>query len=103
MEDKSEYDERHPRGDELVLIVEVSDSSSRFDLSVKNALHARAVVPEYWVLDVSRRLLTIHRELEQAGYSQLIEIAEQEYVSIGDSQTLVSTLLPQKPVQNPPL
>lgn len=95
-EDKLEYDERHPCGDELVLIVEVSDSSSRFDLSVKAALYARAGVPEYWVLDVPRRILVTHRGLEQGTYNQRTEVAEHEHVSIGDSRALVSDLLPRK-------
>ena len=94
LDDKREYAERHPRGDELILIVEVADSSSRFDLSVETALYARAGVPEYWVLDVSRRKLVVHAALEQGTYTQRTEVTEQEYVSIGDSRTLVSDLLP---------
>jgi len=94
-EDKSEYSVRHPRGDELVMIVEVADSSSRFDLSVKAALYARAGVPEYWVLDVSRRVLVMHRGLENGAYGHRTEVAEREYISIGDFRILVSALLPE--------
>ena len=32
------------------------------DLSRKAELYARAGVPEYWVLDVDRRMLHIHRQ-----------------------------------------
>ena len=87
---KAEYGTRHPRGDELVLIVEVADSSSRFDLSVKAALYARAGVPEYWVLDVPRRVLVSHRGPVDGTYSQRVELTERDFVSIGDSRSLVS-------------
>lgn len=87
---RTEYSRRHPRGDELVLIVEVADSSSRFDLTVKADLYARAGVPEYWVLDLQRRVLVIHRGTERT------ELAEHEFVSIGDQKALISDLLPPK-------
>jgi Uma2 family endonuclease len=94
VEEKAEYAKRHPRGDELVLIVEVAESSSRFDLTVKAALYARAGVPEYWVLDVSRRMLVFHRGLQLGTYNQVTELTGQEYVSLGDSRSLLADLLP---------
>ncbi len=39
---------RHPRGDELVLVVEVADTTLKGDLTIKRDLYARAGVPEYW-------------------------------------------------------
>jgi Uma2 family endonuclease len=98
---KPEYSERHPRGDELVLMVEVADSSSRIDLSVKAALYARAGAPEYWVLDISRRVLVTYRGLEQGVYSQRTEVPENDCISIGDYRTLVSELLPARSAQDP--
>lgn len=87
---RTEYARRHPRGDELTLLVEVADTSSRFDLTVKAALYARAGVPEYWVLDLSRRTLVIHRGAERT------ELAEHESVSLGDHTARISDLLPPK-------
>ena len=95
-EDKPEYDDRHPRGDELVLIVEIADSNSRFDLTVKAALYARAGVPEYWVLYVPKRVIGVHRGLQQEAYTQRLELGEHECISIGDARVLVSDLLPRK-------
>jgi Uma2 family endonuclease len=92
---KPDYDRRHPRGDELILLVEVSDSSSRFDLSTKALLYARAGAPEYWVLDITRRMLIIHRVPEQGVYKERIELGEHDFVSLGDSRALVSELLPR--------
>jgi Uma2 family endonuclease len=93
---KLEYGKRHPRGDELLLIVEVADSSSRFDLTTKADLYARAGVPEHWVLDVSRRMLVVHCGLQQGTYNQVTELTEQEHVALGDSRSLIADLLPRR-------
>jgi hypothetical protein len=55
-----EYRKRHPRGDELLLLVEVADIGLRQDLTKKRDLYARASVGEYWVLDLQSRRLIVH-------------------------------------------
>src|SRR5215472_6579923 len=40
---------------DMALVVEVSDTTLRFDLRVKARLYARAGVADYWVLDVNGR------------------------------------------------
>jgi Uma2 family endonuclease len=52
---------RIPTPAEVVLLVEVSDTSLSFDLGRKAALYARHGIPEYWVVDVTNRLLYVHR------------------------------------------
>jgi Uma2 family endonuclease len=44
------------------LVVEVSDTSLRYDLSVKMGLYASAGIADYWVLDVNCRELHVHRD-----------------------------------------
>jgi Uma2 family endonuclease len=94
------YVERHPRGDELLLLVEVSDTTSRFDRIVKSGLYARASVPEYWILDVSARALFVHRHPSGGSYRQVIRLSEDETVapdSRPDAVVKVSELLPPSP------
>lgn len=98
-ERKLEYDRgRHPRGDELLLIVEVSDSSLQQDLVVKSALYARAGVPEYWILDVTRRELHILRDPRNGEYTAISRHAEADTIAPSatpEARTLVSALLPR--------
>jgi len=42
------------------LLIEVAASSLRFDRGTKAALYARAGVPEYWVVDVSKQTIEVH-------------------------------------------
>jgi Uma2 family endonuclease len=95
-EDKPEYDERHPRGNELLLVIEVSDSSAAFDLSRKAALYAKAGVPEYWVLELGRRRLVVHRQPDGAEYRLRQFFSESDTVSLEDRAEIipVAALLP---------
>ena len=61
---------RHPRGDEIVLVVEVADTTLRGDLTVKRDLYARAGVPEYWVLSLKGRKLIVHRRSQKRQVCQ---------------------------------
>ncbi|MFN7922356.1 MAG: Uma2 family endonuclease [Bryobacteraceae bacterium] len=99
IESKPEYFVRHPRGDELLLAVEVADSSLLFDLTTKAALYARARIPEYWVLDLSGRALAVHRQPEAGTYRSIARLTEAENVSpqsCSEARIGVSALLPGK-------
>jgi Uma2 family endonuclease len=91
---------RHPRGDESTLLVEIADASSPLDHTVKRALYARALVPEYWVVDLRARALFVHRHPASGHYRQVIRLSEDETVapdSRPDAVVKVSELLPHTP------
>jgi Uma2 family endonuclease len=44
-----------------LLIIEVSDSTLRFDRVEKASLYARAGIADYWILDLVDRVLEVHR------------------------------------------
>ena len=96
-EEKSDYEQRHPRGDEMLLVIEVSDTTVKFDLTRKAVLYARAGVPEYWVLNVPRRQLVVHRQPDGAEYRSIRIYSEEEIVSMGgsDRTVRVGELLPR--------
>ncbi|MEM9589200.1 MAG: Uma2 family endonuclease, partial [Planctomycetota bacterium] len=55
------YHDRHPNGDEVKLLIEVSKSSNEFDRSEKMLLYANAAIAEYWQIDLAARVLTVFR------------------------------------------
>jgi len=95
---KPDFHKRHPRGDELRLVVEVSDTTAAFDLSRKAALYAAALVPEYWVLDLVRRILVVHRHPDGSTYRLMQLFSEADTVSLENSSDLirVSEILPDR-------
>ncbi|MCA9557604.1 MAG: Uma2 family endonuclease [Myxococcales bacterium] len=64
--DEDTFFERHPRGDEAVLVIEVSYTSQQADHD-KAAIYASAMVPVYWLLDLKARRLEVHSEPEADG------------------------------------
>jgi Uma2 family endonuclease len=60
--DRNAYRDAHPSCP--VMIVEVAERSYRTDHEYKSSLYARAGIPEYWVVDVLRGQVEVHREPE---------------------------------------
>jgi len=53
------YREAHPAA--AALVIEVADTSVDYDLGAKAALYAESEVDEYWVIDLPRGVVVIHR------------------------------------------
>jgi Uma2 family endonuclease len=71
----------NPCPQDLQLVVEVSDTTVNFDLTIKAALYARAGIVEYWVLDLPRRRLIVHRNPQSGKYTEITIYNEQESVA----------------------
>jgi Uma2 family endonuclease len=63
--DTAAYRDAHPS--RPVLIVEVAETSYRIDHGYKASLYARAGVPEYWLVDVVRETVEVHRNPEASS------------------------------------
>jgi Uma2 family endonuclease len=59
-----------PRSDDILLVVEVAESSLRYDRTTKLRLYARAGVPEYWVVSVDGEWIEVYRSPEGDGYRE---------------------------------
>lgn len=68
-------------GGSVALLVEVSDSTSRFDRIQKAAVYAGAEIAEYWVADVNKRVLHRMWRPERSAYGERSKIAFGETVS----------------------
>jgi len=85
-----------PKAHDLVLIVEVADTTLAFDTQIKAPLYARAGIPEYWVLDLNGRRLIVHRNPSGSVYKSVVAYSEKEGVSLlaaPDRQVPVADLL----------
>jgi Uma2 family endonuclease len=56
------YDAQHPRAEDAVLVVEVSDSTLQDDQGEKLALYAREGILVYWVLNLVDRRLEVYSD-----------------------------------------
>ena len=67
------YSEHHPGPADVLLIVEVADSTLRFDRDTKVPLYAVHGIAEMWLLDLLGRRLVRHRASVQGTYTLLDE------------------------------
>jgi Uma2 family endonuclease len=59
---RDDYKIRHPPAADVLLLVEVSDSSLAYDCGVKLALYARFKIPEVWIVNIPALGLTLDSE-----------------------------------------
>jgi Uma2 family endonuclease len=65
------YEARNPIAADTLLVVEVSDSSLRFDRRIKRPIYAREGIAEMWIVDVRGRRVEVATEPDGAEYRQI--------------------------------
>ncbi len=68
---ESRYDDRHPGPEDIHWLIEVSNSTLTYDLREKANAYARDNIRDYWVIDVSRSQLWVHREPKNSQYRSI--------------------------------
>lgn len=68
--DELEYSDRHPRPNEIFLLIEVADSTLGRDLGEKERAYAQANIQDYWVVDIRGRQVHIFRHPVGGTYQQ---------------------------------
>lgn len=65
-----DYRDAHPAAADVVLAVEVADTSIDLDRRRKARLYARAGIPEYWIIAPPERILEVCTNPGPAGYER---------------------------------
>lgn len=74
-----EYTTAHPTANDVLLLIEVSDSTLRYDRERKLPLYAQHGIPEVWLIDVQQRRLLRFTE-PSAGLYQKSETFESGFI-----------------------
>lgn len=69
-----DYRRATPRPADVLLIVEVSNSSLRYDRAVKLPLYARHGIAELWVVNLAAREVEVYRSPIGEGYESLARV-----------------------------
>jgi Uma2 family endonuclease len=65
------YEEGLPTPSDILLIIEVSDSTITYDRDVKMPLYAAAGIPEMWLFDVNKKAIEGYSLPSPSGYKQM--------------------------------
>jgi Uma2 family endonuclease len=63
------YTKESARPEDVLLLIEVADTSYRYDRGIKLPLYARAGVPEMWIIDLTHDVVEVYRQPTADGYA----------------------------------
>lgn len=64
------YTTRHPQAEDVLLLVEVAESSLNYDRERKQRLYAMFGIPEYWLINLNNESLEVYRQPVAESYAQ---------------------------------
>ena len=85
------YAAQHPTPEDVLLIVEVSDSTTFTDRNVKVPLYARAQIPEVWLVNLPKQVIEVYSEPAEGKYQKAVTFNPGEVLT---SPTLANLSLP---------
>jgi Uma2 family endonuclease len=90
------YSTRHPNAADVLLLVEVSDTTLRFDRSQKLRLYATHNIPEYWIVNLIDKCLEVYRQPQDGDYLHKAVLGKTDslnLVTLPDVRIEVSAIL----------
>jgi hypothetical protein len=94
-----DYASAHPGPADVLLAIEVADTSLAYDRTVKLPLYARAGIAEVWIVDLEARAVEVHREPSADGYRRFELVRERRIVpaAFPDLELELADILPPEP------
>ena len=90
------YSQNHPTPSDVLLVVEVADTSEDYDRDFKLPLYAKAGIPEVWIVCLRDDLVLVHsdpvrgayRDVRQAGRGDSIEVRHLPHLTLSVADIL---------------
>jgi Uma2 family endonuclease len=100
---ETDYLAHHPYPQDILLVIEISDSTLTYDQTTKLSLYAEADIAEYWIVNLSDRKLEQYRQpyqMVQGNFDYLSKQISLPYQSIAlpsfeDAQLDLSRIFPE--------
>lgn len=83
---KDFYRNSHPTSEDVLVVIEVSDTSLNYDRNVKLPLYARAGIPEAWLMILPKDVIEVHSQPKDGKYQKVQRLKR--------GKTLVSPTIP---------
>jgi Uma2 family endonuclease len=78
---KRNYGKIKPAASDVLLMVEVADSTLLYDRREKLPLYAKHGVPEFWIVNIAEKRLEVYREPQKKFYKQTLLLTVQDEIS----------------------
>jgi Uma2 family endonuclease len=78
------YSGGHPEPEDIVLLIEVAESSLSYDREVKLPLYARSGIPEVWIISLQFQTVDIFRSPVAGHYTETFHLVSGETLTAVD-------------------
>jgi Uma2 family endonuclease len=78
---KDYYATAHPEPGDVLLLIEVAETSASYDRDVKVPLYAREGIVEVWIVDLEAEVVDVYRNPSQQGYGESRRIPLGQHIS----------------------
>jgi Uma2 family endonuclease len=95
-----EYINSHPSPVDIILVIEVADSSLKFDRETKGPLYAAAGISEYWIVNLIDDRLEIYRQPEGNIYTSIEIVTLPRSINLPEFSEIVLNIDDFFPVHN---
>lgn len=75
------YAQANPRPTDVLLIIEVADSSVEYDRNIKMPLYARAGIPEVWLVNLPKETVEVYNQPLGGEYREIRLVKRDEALS----------------------
>ena len=77
-----DYINSHPAPADIILVIEVADSTIKFDRDIKAPLYAAAGISEYWIVNLIDNRLEIYRQPADSIYTSIQILTPPQSISL---------------------
>jgi Uma2 family endonuclease len=78
---RKDFSSRPPHPGDVLLVVEVAESSLAYDRNVKIPLYAQAGLPEAWLVDLNSDTISVFRRPSPQGYQEVRQYRRGDEIS----------------------
>ena len=65
------YESQLPNANDVLLLIEVSETTLRFDREIKLPLYAQSEIPEVWIMNLKDASVEVYTNPQEGNYTQL--------------------------------
>lgn len=76
------YESRHPVAQDVMLLIEIADSSLKFDQTQKLRLYAMHNIPEYWLLNLIDNCLEVYRKPKGEVFAEKMTLYKGDNITL---------------------
>lgn len=86
------YTTAHPKAEDVLLLVEVADSSLYYDQNEKQRLYAHHNITEYWLLNLNETCLEVYLQPHNDSYQQKMTLGKADSITLSQLQQITISL-----------